>query len=864
MSLTLAEIEELEDILSAREQLPHLYGFPWYKWAKDFFDSTNKACFLTAANQCSKAKLLSCDIPTPNGFMKMSEINIGDYVFGRDGRASRVIDIPYIGEDEAFEFEFNDGTTTVASINHEWICKGYEERFRKNYTFGRGKNKGIKFPNETYGKWKVLSTRDIITFGKYSPQTTPTKRFSIPVTAPVQYEEKDLFDPYYVGVYIGNGSTRSITNNASDADVNGHCVQYGNARSKGGVTGITQEIWQKIVRLGLAVLSCDKFIPEEYMRGSIEQRQALLAGLMDTDGTCSDKGQHCTYCTTSPILAQQVQELVCSLGAMAETRKYPSFYYKIDTREKVICKDHYTVSLYTDFNPFRSKRKSANWKPNSRYKHERVITKITPVGKRKMKCITVDNDDGSFLCTRNYIVTHNSSTQIRKIIDWATDQSKWPKLWPNLLRGQKPNQFWYFYPTVEVWQTEFESKWVPDFLPKDKDDPTYGWKEFKDKGFIKKIEFKSGVTIYCKTYKQAIKDLQTGSVYYLALDEEAPVEYIPELQARLRATNGYISAVFTATLGQEYWRQIMEPSNKEEEIYPHAQKQTISLYDCQTYLDGKKTRWTTERITEIIAECTSDSEVQRRVFGRFVKSGGLRYDSFELERNTITPQVIPKSWGIFSGVDPGSGGSSGHPAAIIFIAVRPDYKLGYVFKGWRGDGIATANPDILKKYRELKGKMLTMSQVYDYKDKDFFLVAQSQGEAFSMANKSRDEGFGLVNSLFKRGMLKIFKGDPELAKLVAELMSLSATVDKRKAVDDLADSVRYCSMSIPWDFSLDETTDENKFDDAPDDTRTEEQRLRDELLKSRREFALNMSSGVDDSYDAEIEYLNELNGAGND
>lgn len=471
----------------------------------------------------------------------------------------------------------------------------------------------------------------------------------------------------------------------------------------------------------------------------------------------------------------------------------------------------------------------------------------------------------AFITAANQV--SKSSTQIRTVIEWATNQTMWPTLWPKLLDGQKPNTFWYFYPTKEQWQAEFESKWVPDFLPRGllKDDPIYGWRSTNDKGLITKIIFNSGVTIYCKTYAQKIKDLQTGSVHALFLDEECPAEYLPELQARLRATNGYIRAVFTATLGQEYWRRVMEPKSAQEEIYSSAHKQTVSLYDSQEYLNGRKSQWTNARIQEIIDECTSDAEVQRRVFGRFVKSEGLRFDSFDLERNMIAPQPIPTSWGVFGAVDPGSGGKQGHPAAIVFIAVRPDYREGWVFKGWRGDGEQTANPDILNKFRELKGSMLLMGQVYDYKDKDFFLVAQSQGEPFEMARKQRDEGFGLVNSLFKNGMLKIFKNDPELGKLVTELMTLSKTIDKREAKDDLCDAVRYDCMSIPWDFAAtSEPIDVKKFQDAPIDSRTDEQRKCAELAKARRDFVLNVPAAVDHSDMAEFEYWNELSGTGND
>ena len=470
-------------------------------------------------------------------------------------------------------------------------------------------------------------------------------------------------------------------------------------------------------------------------------------------------------------------------------------------------------------------------------------------------------DKAAFLCAANQV--SKSSTQIRRFIDWATDTSKWKELWPELLPGQVPNQFWYFYPTFDVWQNEFETKWVPDFLPRGpyKDHAQYGWKATYDKGLVKKIVFNSGVTIYCKAYSQKIKDLQSGSVHAIGLDEECPSEFMPELSARIRAVNGYLSAVFTATLGLEYWRRVMEPKNKEEELWPEAFKRSISLYDSQEYIDGTKSRWTNKRIERVIRECATQTEVERRVFGRFVKSEGLKFESFDLVRNMVAPAPIPKSWGIFGGVDPGSGGKSGHPAAILFLAVRPDYRYGVFFRGVRMDGIPTANPDILKKYRELKGSMLCMAQVYDYKDKDFFLIAQSQGEAFQMADKGRDIGFGLMNSLFKNGMVQIQTGDPELQKLVDELMSLPAVTSARKdETDDLSDAARYIAMAVPWDFAhIVEPVDLSKFDDEPIDTRTQAQIENAELNQSRRKFMLNGRDENADSID-NFDYLNGLMG----
>src|SRR3954469_24767637 len=56
-----------------------------------------------------------------------------------------------------------------------------------------------------------------------------------------------------------------------------------------------------------------------------------------------------------------------------------------------------------------------------------------------------------------------SSSQIRKCIDWATDKKKWHILWPDSI--SQPNAFWYFYPTLDVAEEEWQLKWSL-FMPK--------------------------------------------------------------------------------------------------------------------------------------------------------------------------------------------------------------------------------------------------------------------------------------------------------------------------------------------------------------------------------------------------------------
>lgn len=459
----------------------------------------------------------------------------------------------------------------------------------------------------------------------------------------------------------------------------------------------------------------------------------------------------------------------------------------------------------------------------------------------------------NFLCAANQI--SKSSTQIRKAIDWATSPDKWQSLWPSLMPNQKPNQFWYFYPTGDVAQTEFETKWEPQFLPKGKykDNPTYGWNAVFDKGIIKKIEFNSGVTIYMKTYSQKIRDLQSGTVFAIFADEEMPVDFVPETQARLNSSDGYFHMVFTATLAQMYWAQTMEPASKADERYPNAFKRQVSIFDCQFYEDGTPSHWTDAKIARAIAKCPTDAEVQRRIYGKFVKSEGLMFPSFDYDRNTYEYAPPPRHWLHYSGTDPGTGGASAHPAAIIFIAVSPDHKHGRIWRAWRGDGINTASPDIFAKYRELRGKLLMTSQKYDQASREFFLHVSSKGEAFSPSDKDHVAGYSLLNTLFKTGMLQIATGDSETEKLISEVRTLSSTGDKRRAKDDLCDAARYAAMSIPWDFSdldVDPNTDFfSEIKGAPKKTDSD----------VRRDWFMGRGQPTDeiDSIDAELDFWND-------
>lgn len=444
----------------------------------------------------------------------------------------------------------------------------------------------------------------------------------------------------------------------------------------------------------------------------------------------------------------------------------------------------------------------------------------------------------NLLCAANQC--SKSSTQIRKTIEWAGNPALWPKLWKTV-----PKQFWYLYPDSATATSEFDTKWVPEFMPRGaaQDHPTYGWRIYRgERRAVDYIQFNSGVRVVFKSYSQQVKNLQAGSPHAIMADEELPEELYPELAARLYATDGHFHMVFTATLNQDFWKLAIEGQG-EIEKFPDAFKQQISMRDCYTYMDGSAGAFNEERVKQIEAGCRSETERRRRVDGRFITEAGRKYAQYDATRHLKAPYQIPGDWKRYAAVDIGSGGTNHAPAAA-FVAVRPDFRFGVVYRGWKGDDGATyTNGDVFEKFLSLRGSDLLVLQKFDQQSKDFGTIASRAGESFLPSEKSHERGEDVINTLFKNDMLFVFD-TPELQKLGTELSNLMKSTPKNKAKDDFCDAMRYTVVDIPWDWSAlkGEATDEEREEQGKKPY-TEEDRLLQEIEERRGEHKENKEPG---------------------
>jgi len=326
-------------------------------------------------------------VPTPNGWTTMGDLKVGDFVFGKNGKQTKVIyktDIQY--NIPCYKITFNDKTSQIAGGPHRW---------------------GVL---DTNNKYFVKTTEEILKEGVLIdlPNGFAKARYYVPITSPVEYNEKELLiDPYLLGYWLGDGHSYSADISVGDQDINNWNEEYRIRRDKTAwVVRHPELTHKKLISLNLIK---NKHIPEIYLRGSINQRVELLKGLLDSDGHGSKTGVE--FYNTNKILIDQVLELIQSLGYVPRLRK------KQGKLNGVVHKDIYTIwFLVRDGNDvFKLRRKAESTKKCTTTRlFKKAIRKIEPVESVPSVCIQVNSDDHLYLI-ENYLVTHN--TEIFRAIE---------------------------------------------------------------------------------------------------------------------------------------------------------------------------------------------------------------------------------------------------------------------------------------------------------------------------------------------------------------------------------------------------------------------------------------------------------------
>lgn len=382
-------------------------------------------------------------VPTPDGWKTMGALKAGDWVFGDDGQPCRVVEAYAVMEDRpCVEVTFDDGTVIVTDEEHEWLTQTATERKNSRRKKIDGKETkvtaGELVTQRKHGRRTSKEIGD--TLMVYGSSRTPMANHSVLNPLPVQYGYQMLaVDPYVLGVWLGDGTAVSGTITTEDDEIVRFIEEAGYPVKKYKATYLwrVMPLYDQLKNLG--VLG-NKHIPEVYLQGSIEQRRALLQGLLDTDGYVDARG-HCYFYNTNKTLIDQTCELLASLGIKARVQEGRAKLYGKD------CGPKWAVFFKAD-GTFRLSRKLNRQTKTGVMQEARYVWNVQPVASRPVRCISVDSPSRLFLVSKSYIPTHNSYATAMDAVARAAANAA--------LYGQTKCVYWIVGPDYEQPRKEFE------------------------------------------------------------------------------------------------------------------------------------------------------------------------------------------------------------------------------------------------------------------------------------------------------------------------------------------------------------------------------------------------------------------------
>ncbi|WP_369370479.1 replicative DNA helicase [Promicromonospora sp. Populi] len=410
-----------------------------------------------------KALALDTPLPTPTGWTTMGEVAVGDYLLGADGTPTRVVAATEVMQGRpCYEVEFDDGTVIVADAQHQWVTSTRTQR--RKVRAGTEPETAVHTTEEI-----LASLRTATADKRANHSVVTAKPLNLPDTVlPIhpyalgiwlgdgtsRRAEFTSADPEIAMMVEGlgyvarprgtvKGSARTYSMLLPEPEVQPQaCIVCGTefmpkmasllacskscaARSRGmkrpgqptcpdcGKPGWgfrrCQECHNTHGTMGGRLRSLNllqnKHIPTEYLRASEDQRRALLAGLLDSDGTVNPQGS-VQIAVTNKRLAQDARELILSLG------------YRTGWSEKRVngrsetSSTAFTITFTTEDDVFALERKrlthKARRRPATAKLTSRFVVNIRAIESVPVRCVEVENPAHLYLASRSMVPTHNS------------------------------------------------------------------------------------------------------------------------------------------------------------------------------------------------------------------------------------------------------------------------------------------------------------------------------------------------------------------------------------------------------------------------------------------------------------------------
>ena len=289
-----------------------------------------------------KALALDTPLPTPTGWTTMGRVAKGDKLLGPDGRPTTVVETTDVmTRRPCFQVEFDDGAVIVADEQHQWAV-------------------------EIDGEQRIVTTDELQLYGG---------RANITNTRPLELPYRPLaYGPYTVGALAGMAY--------DDPEIGARIEAEGPV-----------DVMTLMTDLGGR-------IPHEYLRGSVSQRRALLAGILDSRARVDDDGWITVPAATNHM-SSVVGDLAAGLGY--SFRRASSGWVRLNTPDEV-------------FTVFDKAQRHKELRGSVR---SRRVVSVRAIPSVPVRCVEVDNVSHLYLAGEAMIPTHNSTLAM----DWLRSAS---------------------------------------------------------------------------------------------------------------------------------------------------------------------------------------------------------------------------------------------------------------------------------------------------------------------------------------------------------------------------------------------------------------------------------------------------------
>ena len=241
---------------------------------------------------------------------KVEDVEVDDLLMGDDSTPRKVLSLAR-GQEEMYWVRQNKGIDYRVNKSHVLSLK-------------RSRNEG------SHRHGDVLN----IEVSEYIEKSDKFKTNYKGYKVGIEFDEKSLdIEPYFLGLWLGDGRSSDVRIATEDEEVvsylqayafdldkklhryevDGKCTMFGitNIQKEGALRDVSNSLQGKLRTLGVID---NKHIPHAYLTGNREQRLALLAGLIDSDGYYDDTYHVMEIVQKRKELAEQIKFLADSLG----------------------------------------------------------------------------------------------------------------------------------------------------------------------------------------------------------------------------------------------------------------------------------------------------------------------------------------------------------------------------------------------------------------------------------------------------------------------------------------------------------------------------------------------------------------------